>query len=163
MKLIPLTQGYFAKVDDEDYERIMVHRWCVTKGQGQGGLVRAIRCGMTNKIKKTIYISREIMNNPKDKFVDHINGDTLDNRKCNLRICTRSQNEMNRRINRTEKTSKYKGVFFDKRRKGWVSSIRVNGKQKSIGVFKSEKMAARSYNSWARLLFGEYARLNNID
>jgi len=95
------------------------------------------------------------------KYGDHINHNTLDNRKNELRVCTQSQNNMNSR-KRKNCTSIYKGVCWKKQFMRWDSYIMVNQKQIYIGRFKSEKMAALAYNKKAKELFGEFAYLNNI-
>ena len=97
---------------------------------------------------------------PKNTVVDHINHNTLDNRKCNLRICTHQESMMNSesRIGR----SKYKGVWFSKDKNKWVAELRKNNKKIHIGYFKNEKEAAKAYNKLAIELFGQYVHLNKI-
>ena len=99
------------------------------------------------------------MNCPSDMIVDHINGDTLDNRKQNLRICTQSGNCMNRRKG-ANKTSIYKGVTFLKSKKRWMAQIKTKGNRKPLGTFKTEDKAAIAYNIAAIKMFGEFARPN---
>ena len=95
-----------------------------------------------------------------DMMVDHINHNGLDNRKDNLRICTRSQNGMN--SIKKQGFSKYKGVSFRKNRSFYVVRIQVNGIRKSLGCFKSEIEAAKAYNLAAIKEFGKFALLNEI-
>jgi hypothetical protein len=113
------------------------------------------------KKKGAVNISRLIMNCPNGMVVDHINGDTLDNRRANLRICSVSQNAMNQAPQRI-KRSKYKGVTRHKKK--WLSQInqRVAGKQKHthLGLYDSEEDAARAYDKKAKELYGEFALLN---
>lgn len=157
MKTIPLTQGYFTKVDDEDYEHLASVRWCAGIMKGQ---VRAIRNTPSNNgERKTLFMSRIILNAPKGKYVDHINGDSLDNRKRNLRFCTLSQNSMNRKI-RIDNKSGYKGVYL--KDKKWASSIRVNGKLIFLGSFITKKDAAIAYNLAAKKYQGKFSKLNII-
>ncbi|WP_252233758.1 HNH endonuclease [Clostridium sp. ZS1] len=80
---------------------------------------------------------RFIMNPPSNKLIDHINGNKLDNRKCNLRIVNKSQNAMNSKKPKNN-TSGVKGVYWDKRSKKWEASIQVNMKKKSLGYFKNK-------------------------
>ena len=144
-KLIPLTKGKFAKVDNEDFDKLKNINWSVTS-MGYAG----------NKVIK--YMHRYIMNCPDDKVIDHINHDTLDNRKSNLRICSQQQNCFNQFFKTG--TSKYKGVYkLSKNR--LVSSIVKNGVTNRIGVFNSEIKASISYDKKAIELFGEFALLNN--
>ena len=91
--------------------------------------------------------------------VDHINGDTLDNRKANLRAATRSQNQMNKR-KYGNFSSNFKGVSWNKRTKKWVAYIKLNRKKTHLGYFRDEMKAAQAYDTAARELFKEYARLN---
>ena len=104
---------------------------------------------------------RLITNAPKGLMVDHINHNGLDNRRKNLRLCTVSQNNRNRRpITRPNKGSKYKGVTFDKKRNLFKAEIQHNKKKYFLGRFKSQIKAAQAYDKKARELFGEFAYLN---
>ena len=97
---------------------------------------------------------------PKDnEIVDHINGNGLDNRKSNLRLCTPSQNNQNFRIKKTSKSG-YKGVCWHKASKKWRVTIKTVYKQVSGGYFSDKKEAALKYNELASKYFGEFARLN---
>ena len=91
--------------------------------------------------------------------VDHINSDSLDNRRSNLRVCTVSQNNMNSAIGRNNKSG-YKGVSWDKTNKKWRAGIKAKGKSVSLGSFNSKKDAARAYNEAAKKAYGEFAKLN---
>ena len=90
--------------------------------------------------------------------VDHINHNGLDNRRCNLRVCTRQQNQMNKRA--MKGSSKFKGVFWHSHAKKWGACITLQGRNKYIGVFISEIDAARAYDRYAAEHFGEFAYLN---
>lgn len=159
MKTIPLTKGFFTKVDDEDYERLAVHRWQAHPRCGYPNKI-----GVTRGLKKdhkslTITMAREIVNAPNGKYVDHINGDTLDNRKCNLRICSNAENVRNRGSNKNN-TSGYKGVNLEKKNGRWTTRIQVNQKMIHIGCFATKEDAAVAYDKAAIKYFGEFARLN---
>jgi hypothetical protein len=109
---------------------------------------------------------------PEGMLVDHINRDKLDNRRSNLRLASRSQNEANKRKRRTQSggktTSRYKGVSFMKdwgtvvRTKPWRATITVDKKIIALGVYSTEEEAARVYNEAAKKHFGEYAYLNIV-
>ena len=86
-------------------------------------------------------------------------GDGLNNQKANLRICTRSQNKMNGKSYKNS-SSKYKGIWWVKKNKKWRVRIRLNNKTIHLGYFKDETEAAKAYDSKAKELFGEFARLN---
>ena len=97
------------------------------------------------------------METPKGMDTDHINGNTLDNRRCNLRVCTRERNTGNQKPLRGI-TSKFKGVCWVKARSKW--RVAISGK--FIGEYISELDAAKAYNEAAKKHFGEFARLNVI-
>lgn len=150
MKKIPLTQGKFALVDDEDYEFLMQWKWHYT-----GRVAKRSKCHGVQQMH------RLIMNTNNGFEVDHINHDTLDNQKNNLRNVTRKQNCMNKGAEKNS-TSKYVGVSWCTKRKKWVSNIMINGIQKNLGRFSCEKKAAIAYNEKAVKLFGEFACLNQF-
>jgi hypothetical protein len=153
MKTIPLTQGQSALVDDDDYEELSKHKWYAHMSHGH---YYAIRNSLRQNGKRTaVKMHRQIINVPDGMATDHINGDGLDNRKCNLRICNPQQNNTNSK-KRTNSTSVYKGVFKVKGCNRWAAKAR----REYLGLFKSEKEAAKAYDVKAKELFGEYARLN---
>ena len=138
MKKIPLTQGKFALVDDEDYEWLSQWKWCAVHARGRWYAVRSYLK------KRCLWMHREIMKCPVDKEIDHISGNGLDNRKANLRICTHRENCQNRRPNKNG-TSTFKGVYWYSRIRKWTAII-CNGKERIfLGNFLSEKEAARRY------------------
>jgi hypothetical protein len=157
VKTIELTQGYVALVDDEDYERLSRWRWHANVVRG--GRVCALRKKRHRGRMTTIYMHREIVGAKPGQQVDHINGDALDNRRGNLRICTISQNNQNRYAN-TGASSQYKGVCWDKGADKWRATITAGGRRKYLGTFEDEREAALAYDAAARELFGEFARPN---
>jgi len=104
---------------------------------------------------------RIIVNPFKDKQIDHINHNTLDNRKENLRIVTGSQNGMNQKLHKNN-TSGYKGVHWFIYSKRWMAYIRLNSRKIHLGYFNSKIEAAYAYNYAALKYFGKFAKLNNI-
>lgn len=106
-------------------------------------------------------LHRIITNAKPGEYVDHINGNTFDNRKCNLRICTNTGNSRNKSIQKNNKSG-YKGVSWNKQRNKWYSCICVNNKTKSLGKFNTKEEAAEAYNKAAMKYYGEFARLNVI-
>jgi hypothetical protein len=138
-------------VDDDDFERVSMHNWYF---YGNGYLVTSIK-------GRNIRLHRFIMNAPMGMDVDHINGDSLNNSKTNLRICTHQENQMNQTPRKCG-TSKYKGVHWGTRDKKWISKIMIDGNTINLGYFNNEIEAALAYNVKAQELFGEYARLNII-
>lgn len=165
MKLIPLTKGQYAIIDDNYFEHLSKWRWRY-KGDPSRGFyaLRNIMIGGRKGKWTTIYMHQEVLGKKEGFITDHINGDGLDNRLENLRFCTHSQNRNNQRknINRKGVTSKFKGVSMDKICKKWRSSIWIEKKNKSLGYFKTELDAALAYNKAAIEFFGEFARINEI-
>jgi hypothetical protein len=159
---IPLTQGKVAIVDDADYEWLNQWKWfCIGKG-GQR-VARNEPCKTGNRRQQTIYMHRAIMDASTDQIVDHINGDPLDNCRCNLRFATQAENSRNRKRSITNQSSNHKGVNFHKRDKRWCANIGHNGKTIFLGEFNEEIDAAKAYNDAAQKLFGEFARLNDLE
>lgn len=148
MKNIPVSNGKFVIVDDEDYDFLMQWRW------------NLCRMGYARRRTKegTVLMHRVINKTPKGTLTDHIDGNKLNNMKSNLRNCNRSQNRSNAFKTKGEGESKYKGVGRSKN--GWKAYIKINKKQKHLGNFKTEEDAATAYNLAAFLNFGEFARIN---
>lgn len=148
MKEIPLTQGKVALVDDEDYEWLNQWKWrfgdyAIRTLPRDSGPIRFVR------------MHRLIMAAPAGLEVDHINGNPLDNRRKNLRLCSHAENTRNTKIhNRTG----FKGV--QPNGKGWTAKIKTLGKTKYIGFYRTPEEAAKAYDQKAVELFGEFARTN---
>lgn len=104
---------------------------------------------------------RYIMQPPRGFVVDHINGDKLDNRRENLRVCLQAHNTANQKPQQN-RTSEYKGVTRDVSRGLWRAQIKYRGKVKFLGRYSDECDAALAYNRAAALLFGKYARPNEL-
>lgn len=151
---IPLTQGKVALIDDEDYDKIKDIKFYAHFEKG----VKWYALHSINDEK--ILMHRIIINAKPGQICDHINGDGLDNRRCNLRIVTNQQNIMNQRLQKRRKSSKYKGVTWNKNAEKWQTQIRINKNNRYLGLFINEIDAANTYDKKALELFGEYARLN---
>ena len=168
MKEILLTRsdGLVAIVDDDDWAFLSGHRWTYLPPSRRNPSAYAqlsIRVNENGKWKtKSVLMHRMILGVDPGIQVDHINGDGLDNRKQNLRKCTQSQNQQNRRKFK-KCSSKYKGVHWMKYAKKWRARISYQGTRISLGVFDTEAEAAHNYNLAATTLFGSFARLNVID
>ena len=145
-----IASNNIVLVDKEDYEYLSQFRWSIN---GMGRVGTAIK---VNGRYKSFYMHRMILNPPKDKTVDHINHDPLDNRRKNLRVCTHQQNLMNRALF-TNNTSGYKGVYVDKRRGHIYAKISVGGKQIMLGRFSRLQDASKAYTEAASEYYGEYA------
>lgn len=143
-----LGEGKFCFVDAEDFERLNKYKWSLH----DNGAVR-------NQNDKLVFMQHEIVKPGKGFLIDHRNRNNLDNRKANLRICTKSQNSMNRGL-QANNTSGYRGVSFNKVCKKWEAYIKLDGKRRRLGLYKNKEKAAKAYDGEANKLFGEFAYLN---
>lgn len=155
-------QKHFAKwdkvqVDPQDQHELDGRAWYIHSDRD--GRFYMIGSNWINGRTVKRYLHRVIMNAPPGVEVDHINGDTLDNRRCNLRLCMRRENGRNQKP-QMGRSSQYKGVSWRKQCQKWSAQIKVDGKQIHLGLFNEEVEAARAYDQAARELHGEFARLN---
>jgi len=156
MKKIELTQGYFTLVDDEDFEWLSMFSWRVSRTR----LVNYARTSKYNKTTKKVdsaNMHRIILNAPENMEVDHIDGNGLNNQKCNLRFATRSQNTCN--IKKVYGNVSFRGVHKTPNNT-YRAMISVKGKKKHVGTYKSAIEAAISYDKAAKDTYGEFAQLN---
>lgn len=158
MKRIPLTQDKFAIVDDCNYEWLSKYKWYAKKDKNTYYAVR--NSNNENSKQKLIFMHREIIKTSANKQTDHRNGNGLDNREINIRICTNSQNNQNR--HKVWGKSMFRGVSWYKRYEKWQVKIRL-GKLIHCGYFHTEIEAARAYDEKALEIFGEFAHLNFPD
>lgn len=159
MKEIQLTQGYVALVDDEDEERISQHKWRMTRNGRKNYAIRNVTDAATGK-QGTVYMHRILMDTQPEQEVDHADHDGLNNRRENLRLCTKAENQYNRRKRSDETSSRFKGVSWDKARAKWQAGIKVDRHNLYLGRFADEVEAARAYDAEARSRFGDFASLN---
>jgi hypothetical protein len=155
---IYLGEGEWTILDQKDYYRLGDLKWGVEGKRDKFYAVCNIKIepGRT----KAIRLHREIMKPSAGVLVDHRNGDSLDNRRANLRLATHFQNSCNARKSKSNFTSQYKGVQFRKKKNRWISVIYYHKKVIWLGTFKSEIEAAKAYDAAAKKYHGEFARLN---
>jgi hypothetical protein len=163
MQLIPLTKGYFAKIDDTDFAKVSQFKWYAPVHKRRNGAI------------KTVYARRSIWAGGKrqaqymhaflaGKGADHWDGDGLNNQSHNLRSASHAQNQHNQGI-RCNNTSGFKGVYWEqreKRNKPWRAQIAHDHGRNHLGYFDTAVEAAKAYNAAALLYHGEFARLNDI-
>lgn len=163
-RTIPLTRGYVTVVDDEDYQWLSKYQW---RAIGTKWVYAATEIpevvGKTGKPKPVLMhrLVLGLLDTPRSEYGDHVDGDTLNNRRFNLRITDNKGNQGNRhRPHSDRSTSKYRGVYWNKQIKKWVSRIKVDRVLYHVGNFESERDAAVAYDVAARLHFGEQVQLN---
>lgn len=153
MKLIQLSKGKYAKIDDADYDYLNQWKWSLSNKYA----VRGEYLGRINGTDryKAIFMHKALLHT--DLQVDHINGDTLDNQRSNLRKATPTQNNQNRSKRQNTK-SIYKGVHPYKN--SWRTIVTVNKVPILIGHFPKERWAAMAYDLNASLAFGDFSKPN---
>lgn len=162
MKEIPLSQTgkkykgkYVAMVDDEDYEIVNKHCWVVLVTNNP-----PVKYAYTKINGKTVYLHRYIIGDS-NLFVDHKDGDGLNNQKYNLQLVTQSLNIHRKKILKNNKTG-IVGVFYWAKRKKFTANICCNGKRIFLGCYNKLDDAAEAYNKKALELYGPNARLNKV-
>lgn len=158
MKEIPLTQGKVAFVDDSDFERLSKYKWFATQNRKNGNwyarttiMTKETKCGHTSIGMHRMILGDEF------KVIDHKDGNGLNNQRLNLRGCSYAQNQMNKRIAKTNKTG-YKGVFPSGNK--FISKVGINKKTVRLGRFNTAIEAAKAYNEYVKKHFGKFANLN---
>lgn len=157
MRLIPLTRGLFAQVDDEDFERLAQHKWFAQRSRGTYYAQRTVTVARNKR--KTVHMHREVLSVPDGLQCDHIDGDGLNNQRANLRTCTHWENRLNTKKCGTAK-SRFIGVTRAHPGANWQASIKVHGRRYHLGSFAIEEDAARARDARAREVFGAFAQLN---
>lgn len=151
-RTIPLSKGYEAIVDAADYEWLSQYTWQAKVNAK--GYVYAYTGNITNSMHRMIAGAAK-----RDEIVDHIDRDTLNNTRANLRIVTKQQNTLNSKLYKTN-TAGYRGVTWHKGDKRWHAQLWTQDKKYHLGSFTDPEDAARAYDEAARQHFGEFAQVN---
>lgn len=147
------SNGYKILISDEDVELTKFSWYAKLDSKGQRYADRGANFS-------TRLLHRVITNCPKGLTVDHVNLNTLDNRKENLRICTAAENNRNKGKKKGKHSSKYVGVSWAKEMKKWYASLKHSGKSYNLGYFSEETEAAKAYDKKAKELYGVFAKPN---
>lgn len=154
---IELSRGQIAQVSSEDWEDLIKHKWFARWDATIQSFyaVRSVR--LDSGKQGQVQMHRQIMGNPVGLLVDHRSGNTLDNRRSELRVATPLENSRNAKI-RSDNTSGYKGVTWVAEKNKWVAKIRIEGARLHLGSFESAELAHRAYEIAAREHFGQFKR-----
>lgn len=157
MKKIPLTRGQVALVDDEDFDYLNQWKWFASFTKGKFYAVRNV----PNRAKrqKMIRMNRILMDAKDGYEIDHVDGNSLNNQRANLRACSHKENSRNKKFH-SKNTSGFKGVTWHKGERRWRAQIGVNYKKIVIGRFLTVEDAALAYDGAAKRFFGEFALTN---
>lgn len=131
-----------ALIDLDDVDKVNQYKWYMSHGY--------VRSATANT-----FLHRLVMNCPEEMVIDHINHNPLDNRKSNLRICTKQQNNMNKKF-MSNNTSGCMGVYWTNREKRWISKICYKGEEICLGYYKTKEEAIEARKQAEIDLFGEY-------
>lgn len=155
---VRLSSGDVALIDDHDAPLVSRYKWSPRR---LGRTVYAQANTYVSGARTTVTMHRLIVAPEADQLIDHRNGDGLDNRRSNLRLCDKRGNNRNVGL-RADNTSGYKGVHFYALRNRYSAYIYTHGRRVSLGNFYRAEEAAHAYNIAAQIMHGEYARLNDI-
>lgn len=153
MKLIPLTHGKFAMVDDADYDYLSQWKWQAYRSSGSVDTWYALR---QTADRQTVLMHTLVFGS---KYPDHIDRNGLNNQRSNLRPASKSQNGANSKVKKNNKSG-FKGVWWYKPYGEWTAMVMCNGKRHFLGYFSDAVEAARAYDAAANKLFGDYAATN---
>ena len=152
---IPLTKGYHTVIDIADYDLVVRYKWYVAISRH--GNPYAMHKVITDHGKHRNKALHSLL---VEGLVDHRDRDSLNNRRSNLRPCTRAENSRNCKRSNLKKTSKYHGVCWNKAKKKWIAQIHLNNTSIHIGHFTDEVAAAYAFNEAAKKYHGQFASLN---
>ena len=150
MAALKLSSGDLALVDNEDFELVAQYTWFLFVSRGHPYVCAWVE-------GQRVFLHRFITQAPKGVYVDHKDGDGLNNRRANLRRATQGQNAANQRLSKAN-TSGFKGVSRNGR--NWLAQTKVGGKYMYLGTYRTPEEAAQAYDATVIELHGPYARTN---
>ena len=153
---VPLTQGKYAIIDLEDFDLVSKWNWYTSKSPNGLSFYAIAKVIGSNGKRVATMLHRLLMNAGDDDIIDHINGNPLDNRRCNLRFSTKAQNCRNAKV-RVDNSSGYKGVCKHKSDGKWYAAISAGGVRTHLGSFPTPELAYEAYCKAALELHGEFA------
>lgn len=156
--IVPLTKGQFMLIDDADAPLLLKWKW-QARSNGGGKWYACRNWEGAKGVTGRIYVHRLLLNAPDGLDVDHANGDSLDNRRCNLRVATRAQNLANSRPRNPR--SGFKGIYPHGKH-GWVAKFIQNGQRVHVGTFPSLREAVLAYNHAVMEWQGDFAWCNEV-
>lgn len=156
MSVISLTRGQEAIVDEADFEWLSQWKWYAYLNTR----TKVFYARRSLYPSKTLSMHRVILGAQPSQIVDHVNRNTLDNRRANLRFVTVSQSNQNTRLLSARNKSGFRGVSWNRAAKKWQATIQLNARSVRLGFFNSTKDAALIYDTAARELHGDFAQLN---
>lgn len=154
---IPLSQGMFVVIDADDLPLVEGYAWVAARRRHVWYAIANVR--QPHGGSTAVLMHRLILDAPKGMQVDHKDGDGLNNRRSNIRLCTPSQNQQNR-VRREPNATGYFGIYYIPKARRWVANIKHQRKRIYIGCFSTPEAAAIAYDERARELFGEFGRFN---
>lgn len=154
--LVPLSQDMYARIDARDVKRVRSRTWHAAKDKHTYYALASSK--KSDGRRSTIRMHRLILDPGHGMEIDHCNGNGLDNRRSNIRVCSHAQNSHNQRASCG--TSRWKGVYWNRREGKWIAEIMHDGHRFFLGQFTSEIDAAAAYDEAAKDRFGEFACLN---
>lgn len=166
MKTIALTKNLCTTVGDDDYDELSQYKWCASKASMRGPYYAERYTRQIEGKKRKVRMHRAIWERHNFEIqsgyeIDHIDGDSLNNRRCNLRLCTHAQNLRNSK-RRKDNISGFRGISLNRRSHKWQATITVDGKTIYLGLSDSPEVVAQIYNAAAKKYHGEFARTTEI-
>ncbi len=155
LKTLELTQGQVAVIDDTDFDNLKAFNWFAVKDRDRWYAATSIV--RDDGKRQLLRMHRFVADAPAEMQVDHINGNGLDNRRSNLRVCTHQENQWNRQAAPRNSTTGLQGVNYNKANKNFRAAIKHNKKSIHLGVFSTKEAAFEAYKAASIKFKGEFS------